>query len=89
MASDDEKINDPTGVLAMDCPNSLCNGRADGNYELSSVTSYFVQCNGGIANCQSCWPKSMVFSEKCNQCLYSKDGKNSIRFISNVSLLRL
>jgi len=77
MALDDDevKINDPTGVLAINCPNSLCNGRADGNYELNSGSSYFVQCSGDGANCQSCWPKSLVFSQKCNQCLYSKHGK--------------
>lgn len=55
----------------------MCNGRADGNYEYSGNSSYFVTCSGGLAQCQACWPLSLEFSEPCNQCLYNKNGKQS------------
>ena len=32
---------------AIDCPNTLCNGKSDGNYAIGSYLNYFTQC---IAN---------------------------------------
>ena len=55
----------------IDCPNKLCNGRYDGNYAISYQPNYFVQCVSGIAYCQACFPLSLVYSERCNQCLYN------------------
>lgn len=55
----------------IDCPNSYCSGKYDGNYPIASYKNYFVQCSNGIAYCQSCWPSNLEFSEECNQCLYS------------------
>ena len=75
---DDEKeFEDVLGLQdpGFNCPDSLCNGRADGNYKYHGNSSYFVQCTGGQADCQACWPLTLVFKEECNQCLYSKHGK--------------
>ena len=58
-----------------DCPNSLCQGKFDGNYEVNGFDNYFLQCTGGQANCQSCSPKTKVFVERCNQCLNSKQDE--------------
>ena len=65
--------------------DSMCNGKADGNYEVRYPNgeyepNYFLQCSGGQANCQPCWPQSLEFSETCNQCLYSRDGKYKSSF---------
>ena len=57
---------------AIDCPNSLCYGKSDGNYALYTNKNYFLQCSKGLAYCQACWPLSLEFSQNCNQCLYSK-----------------
>ncbi|XP_066934001.1 uncharacterized protein [Clytia hemisphaerica] len=57
---------------AIPCPNSLCNGRYDGNFAVPYYKNYFVQCVGGLAFCQACFPLSLEFSQTCNQCLYSK-----------------
>ena len=57
---------------AIHCPNKLCHGRSDGNYEINGEPNYFVQCVSGLAYCQACWPLHLVFSQRCNQCLYSK-----------------
>lgn len=67
-------ISDITGTTppSVDCPNSLCDGKPDGNFELYYQKHYFLQCLGGQAYCQACWPLSLFFSAKCNQCLYSK-----------------
>ena len=59
----------------------MCNGKADGNYEVRYPNgeydpNYFLQCSGGRANCQPCWPQTLEFSQTCNQCLYSRDGEN-------------
>ena len=54
------------------CPNKLCHGRYDGNYEIPGKPNYFVQCVSGLAYCQACWPLHLVFVGRCNQCLYSK-----------------
>ena len=76
-------ITDVTGTTppTVPCPNSLCNERIDGNYEYHYKgeyrANYFLQCLGGLAYCQACWPMSLEFSGKCNQCLYSKKGKIS------------
>ena len=66
----------------VDCPNSLCNGKPDGNYGYMDPKtniinrSYFVQCTGGeYAYCQSCFPMYLQFSETCNQCLYNHDDE--------------
>ena len=66
-------LQDPS----LSCPDSYCNGRDDGNYAHpdASRSSYFVQCSGGMASCQACWPLSLVFSETCNQCLYDINGR--------------
>ena len=56
---------------AIDCPNTMCSGKTDGNYAIGSYKNYFTQCIGGMAYCQACWPMSMEFSQECNQCLYS------------------
>ena len=56
---------------AIDCPNTLCSGKSDGNYAIGSYKNYFTQCIGGLAYCQACWPMSMEFSQECNQCLYN------------------
>ncbi|XP_057290366.1 uncharacterized protein LOC130613067 [Hydractinia symbiolongicarpus] len=76
------------GAFAMDgtgptpppvpCPNSMCAGHSDGNYNYDHPSngkkeSYFVQCVGGKAYCQACWPMNMKFKKECNQCLYSMD----------------
>ena len=68
------KVPDITGTTPpeIDCPNKLCHGKADGNYNIYGYPSYFVQCLGGLAYCQACWPLSLQFSETCNQCLYNK-----------------
>ena len=60
---------------AIHCPNKLCHGRYDGNYEIPGEPNYFVQCVSGLAYCQACWPLHLVFVGKCNQCLYTKHGK--------------
>jgi len=61
---------------AVPCPNDLCKGKYDGNYEYNYYgkykSNYFLQCNGGDAYCQSCFPMYLEFSQTCNQCLYSK-----------------
>jgi hypothetical protein len=57
---------------AIDCPNKLCHGKYDGNYEIDYEPNYFVQCVSGSAYCQACWPLRLEFSGKCNQCLYKK-----------------
>ena len=58
------------------CPYYLCNGKPDGNYEYyyqgSYKSNYFLQCSGGQASCQACFPLSLEYSPYCNQCLYSK-----------------
>ena len=56
---------------AIDCPNTLCSGKSDGNYAIVSYKNYFTQCVGGLAYCQACFPLSLEFSQECNQCLYS------------------
>ena len=70
-----EKITGTTPP-AVPCPNSLCKGRADGNYEYYYYSRYnphyFLQCSNGLAYCQACWPLSLEFSEPCNQCLYNR-----------------
>ena len=38
---------------------------------MGSYPNYFTQCVDGLANCQACWPMSLVYSEECNQCLYN------------------
>lgn len=55
-----------------DCPNSLCDGKVIGNYEIQGKPNRFVQCDRNSTNCEICWPSTLVFSEKCNQCLYNK-----------------
>ncbi|XP_066927390.1 uncharacterized protein [Clytia hemisphaerica] len=64
---------------AVPCPDSLCKGKADGNFEYYYYgqyrRNYFVQCSNGLAYCQPCFPLSLEFSETCNQCLYSKHDK--------------
>ena len=62
----------PTPV-APPCPQSLCAGKSDGNYNIPSFPHDFVQCANGIAYCQSCWPQSLMFNQTCNQCLYPDD----------------
>ena len=60
---------------------SACSGRDDGNYEFKDkdngqvIRKFFTQCSNGNAYCQPCWPEDLEFSQKCNQCLYNKDGK--------------
>ena len=70
-----EKITGTTPP-AVPCPDSLCKGRADGNYEYYYYSRYnphyFLQCSNGLAYCQACWPLSLEFSEPCNQCLYNR-----------------
>ena len=56
---------------AIECPNTMCNGKSDGNYAMGSHKNYFYQCNGGNAYCQACFPMSLEYSQECNQCLYS------------------
>ena len=55
---------------AVYCPDSLCSGKVDGNYNYAGNTHYFLQCSQGLAYCQACWPLSLEFSQECNQCLY-------------------
>lgn len=57
------------------CPNTLCQRKVDGNYEIADHPNYFVQCIGGLAHCQACWPLSLSFSGKCNQCLYNRNDE--------------
>ncbi|XP_066918654.1 uncharacterized protein [Clytia hemisphaerica] len=57
---------------AIPCPNSLCQGKYDGNFALKSHRNYFLQCVGGNAYCQACFPLSLEFSQRCNQCLYNR-----------------
>ena len=58
----------------VECPDSLCKGKSDGNYDYNYHGKYnphyFLQCSGGLAYCQACWPMSLEFSKNCNQCLY-------------------
>jgi len=64
---------------AVPCPNSLCDGKGDGNFEYHYYNqyraNYFLQCSNGLAYCQACFPLSLEFSEPCNQCLYARTGK--------------
>lgn len=60
-----------TTPAPVDCPDSLCYGKDDGNYGYQSNSHYFLQCDGGKAYCQACWPLSLIFVPKCNQCLYN------------------
>ena len=61
---------------AVPCPNSLCKGKSDGNFEYHNYgqyrANYFLQCSNGLAYCQACFPLSLEFSEPCNQCLYAR-----------------
>ncbi|XP_066915677.1 uncharacterized protein [Clytia hemisphaerica] len=72
------EVGTQTGTTppAVPCPDSLCKGKADGNFEYHYYgryrRNYFLQCSNGLASCQACWPLSLEFSEGCNQCLYSK-----------------
>ena len=75
MIPQDEGEISATTPPAIDCPNSLCDGKYDGNYEIPSKPNYFVQCVSGLAYCQACWPISLVFSQECNQCLYAKSDE--------------
>lgn len=54
------------------CSESLCYGKFDGNYQIDYQPNHFVQCSGGIAHCQACWPSNLVYSGRCNQCLYDQ-----------------
>ena len=36
---------------AIDCPNTMCSGKTDGNYAIGSYKNYFTQCIGGMAYC--------------------------------------
>ena len=56
--------------------NNLCNGKPDGNHEYPGKSNYILSCIGGMAKCQPCWPSNLVYSGKCNQCLYTRDGKD-------------
>lgn len=70
---------DPMDLDDLECPDTFCNGRAAGNYEYPrpGKQNYFLTCTeAGLARCAGCWPESLVFSERCNQCLYVKDGKD-------------
>ena len=73
-----EKITGTTPP-AVPCPDSLCTGRSDGNFEYHFQgeyrANYFLQCSNGFAFCQPCFPLSLEFSEGCNQCLYTKQDK--------------
>ena len=55
------------------CSNDFCIGGKNGNYEhpLKRKTNEILQCINGEAYCQTCYPKTSVFSSKCNQCLSS------------------
>ena len=70
-----------TGITlpTVPCSNSLCKGKADGNYEHHYYSRYnphyILQCSNGLAYCQACWPLSLEFSEGCNQCLYARKDK--------------
>ena len=70
----------------IECPASLCNGKPDGNFEYRPhsvlVKNRFVQCVDGKPSCQVCWPTELEFSEGCNQCLYSAQGKLTKLFYS-------
>ena len=73
-----QRTNPPfTGTTppAIPCPNTMCNGKSDGNFAIGSHPNYFVQCVGGLAYCQACWPLSLEFSQDCNQCLYTKSDE--------------
>lgn len=67
------EIPDITGPTPppIECPNKLCHGKADGNYNVGYHKHHFVQCVDGLATCQACWPNTLEFSQGCNQCLYS------------------
>lgn len=65
----------PPDSVPLDCPNDLCNAKADGNYEMPLKPNQFLQCSSGNAYCQSCWPTSLVYVSKCNQCLYSEGSE--------------
>ena len=56
---------------AVKCPNTLCQAKVDGSYEYADNKHYFLQCIGGMAYCQPCWPMNLEYSENCNQCLYN------------------
>ena len=61
---------------AVQCPNTLCKGKVDGNHIYADPSTYkvnknyFLQCQMGMAYCQACWPATLEYSNKCNQCLY-------------------
>ena len=70
------------------CMDSMCQGKSDGNYAYyyngDYRANYFIQCVGGLSQCQACFPMSLEFSQDCNQCLYSKYGivlLNTYQFI--------
>uniref|UniRef100_A0A7M5VGL1 Chitin-binding type-2 domain-containing protein n=1 Tax=Clytia hemisphaerica TaxID=252671 RepID=A0A7M5VGL1_9CNID len=71
-----EKKND--ALPEVPCPDTLCNGKADGNhyyypyYTGAYRYNFFLQCLGGKATCQACFPLSLEYSYECNQCLYKK-----------------
>ncbi|XP_057290628.1 uncharacterized protein LOC130613295 [Hydractinia symbiolongicarpus] len=74
------EVPDVTGPTPppVPCPNSMCSGQADGNYNYDhpgngKKENYFVQCVGGKSYCQACWPKTLKFKKECNQCMYSID----------------
>ena len=67
-------ITGSTPRVLDNCPNSLCEKRPDGNYEISGEENHFVQCFDSLAYCQPCWPSNLIFSGKCNQCLYERNG---------------
>uniref|UniRef100_A0A7M5UQ97 Chitin-binding type-2 domain-containing protein n=1 Tax=Clytia hemisphaerica TaxID=252671 RepID=A0A7M5UQ97_9CNID len=73
------EISEATGTTppAVPCPDKLCQRRPDGNYAYNlngqKRSNYFLQCSGGSSYCQACFPLSLEYSPKCNQCLNSKN----------------
>uniref|UniRef100_A0A7M5UWH9 Chitin-binding type-2 domain-containing protein n=1 Tax=Clytia hemisphaerica TaxID=252671 RepID=A0A7M5UWH9_9CNID len=70
---EDATRNSPPPTVA--CPNTLCQNKPNGNYQHPSNKNYFIQCSNGEPYCQVCWPLTLEFSEKCNQCLYSANDE--------------
>ena len=70
-----------TVPLPISCPDYLCKGRKNGNYQYNDPYShvvnkhYFVQCSNGHAHCQPCFPTRLIFREECNQCLNTEKGE--------------
>jgi len=73
------------------CPQKLCNGKVDGNYELDNLMDvmvnstvdgieyfdYYLACSNGISYCRPC-PEDTYFQELCQACRSELELENNV-----------